>query len=96
MICACVNLLNQHILHHKCPSSSNITTPTSVATSPNNTLWQRGIFHELAVSYDNHQASCSHMQWPSILRQHSTNGKITRPHIHLKRFVKLRKVDHER
>ena len=70
------------------------TTPPSVATSPNNVLWRRFISHELVVSFDNHWASCSHKQWPSNVHQQCVNGKITHPRIHLKRFVKFRKLEH--
>ena len=48
--------------------------------------------HELVVFFDNHRASCSHMQWPSILHQQSAIGKVTHPRMHLKRFVKLREL----
>jgi hypothetical protein len=71
-------------------------TPTSVVTSPGNVLRRRIISHELAVLFDNHRASCSHMQWPSTLHQHSANAKITHPRMHLKRFVKFREHEHGR
>lgn len=56
-------------------TSWSCATPTSVATSPINVLRRRIISHELAVPFDNHWASCSHMQWPSTLHQHSANAK---------------------
>jgi hypothetical protein len=34
------------------------------------------------------------MQWPSILHQHSADGKIIRLRMHLRRFVKLCKFEH--
>ena len=77
-------------------TSWSCATPTSVATSPSNVLRRRIISHELAVPFDNHWASCSHMQWPSTLHQHSANAKITHPRMHLKRFVKFRELEHGR
>jgi hypothetical protein len=56
-----------------------LSNPTSVATSPNNVQWQRIICHKLAISFNKHWASCSHMQWSSNLHQLFTNEKITRP-----------------
>ena len=31
--------------------------------------------HELVVFFDNHQTSCSHIQWPSLFHQQSAIGK---------------------
>src|ERR1700738_4090569 len=52
--------------------------------------------HELVCFFDNHRASCLHIQWPSILHQQYAIGKVIHPRMHLKRFVKFRKLEHER
>ena len=53
-------------------------------------------FYELAISFNNHQTSCSHMQWVVHLASHSANGKFIRIHMDLKMLVKLREFEHRR
>ena len=51
-------------LKTRCPCTPcYCATPTNVATSSSTALWQKKNSHELAISFDNHQASCSYMQW---------------------------------
>ena len=53
--------------------------------------------YELVVSFEARPISCFYMQWPFILYQQSTNGKVICLRMHLKRFVKLweRKHGHQ-
>ena len=58
------------------------------------TIFKIAIIFTNRTRLDNHQDLCSRMHWPFILRWQSTNGKVKRPRMHLKMFVKFYKFEH--